>query len=210
MLSNDLSEMRETIEVRRLEETGFTIDQVFGLLKASFQQWLDHGIDSAVARYSLEDFKEKTEGHTVIVAYSGDRLLGTLTMELDRPPMCYGEFVAVTPGVKRCGIGAKLLEKQSAIAREKSCTYIVEDTSEKATWSVKWHLKQGYRKVGYASFRTNDYYSYVFRKQLVPSRLWDSAVWCKCVFLCRYCKTKMLVDRFGNPTALGRLLRHAK
>lgn len=199
--------MDKNVLVTTLDDSVCSIQEVFGLVHASYQQWLDNGLDSAVANYSLDDYIEKTKNCIVLVAIDANGLLlGTHTLDFVGNKCCFGKFLAVDPSAKRKGIGKILLEKECEIAIAKGCDHILEDTAEKAIWSVKWHLKNGYRIIGYRSFTTNNYYSYLFRKQLVPSKKWDNKYFCKLQFLKSYLKTKLLKDRFGKPTVFGKIL----
>lgn len=199
--------MDGNVLVTTLTASVCTIQEVFELVHASYEQWLDNGLDSAVANYSLDDYVEKTKNCIVLVAIDANGLLlGTHTLEFVGNKCCFGKYLAVAPSAKRKGIGKKLLEKECELALAKGCDHILEDTAEKAFWSVEWHLKNGYQIVGYNSFSTNNYYSYLFRKQLVPSKKWDNKYYCKLLFLQSYLRTKLLRDRYGKPTVFRKLL----
>ncbi|MBR1626119.1 MAG: GNAT family N-acetyltransferase [Bacteroidales bacterium] len=118
----------------------------------------------------------------------------------------YGQYLAVSPIAQRVGVGKMLLEKGVEIAKENNLTYISGDTSQYATWSIKWHKRMGYKIVGYDSFYKTDYYSYIFRLQIKPSILWNNALFCKIVFLFSYIKTKAMMTNKGELTFFGRLV----
>ena len=199
----------EEIIVSTLANSSCSIQDVFDLVHTSFQQWLENGLNSAVANYSLDDYVKKTKDCVVIVAVDRQGiLLGTHTLDfMEKSKCCFGKYLAVAPFAKRKGVGKMLLDKECELASSHGCNYILEDTAEKAYWSVKWHLKNGYKIVGYRSFSTNDYYSYLFRKQLVPSKKWDNSWYCKYLFVNAYVKTKMTKNRYGKPTLLVKVVK---
>ena len=196
----------DAISIKCVSETEIPLTEVFQLVHDSFQQWIDNGLESAVARYSLDDYIEKTSNATIIVAVSSKgELLGTHTLVFDKPKCCFGKYLAVSPNAKRLGIGKLLFEKEVELAKQHGCEYLLEDTGVDATWSVKWHTKMGYKIVGYKSFSSNNYFSYIFRKQLVPSKKYDCEWYCKVLFMIQYIVTKLMRTRNGHPTIIGKI-----
>lgn len=193
----------DTIVVKRIQETNITIEDVYQLVHNSFQQWIEHGLESAVAHYSLDDFVNKTISATILVAVSKERILGTHTLVFEKPKCCFGKYLAVSPEAKRLGIGKLLFEKEVELAKAHGCEYLLEDTGEKAYWSVNWHLKNGYKKIGLKSFSTNNYYSIIFRKQLTPSLIWNNKVYCNLLYWFSCFVTKMIKKPTGDYTKLG-------
>ena len=88
--------------------------------------------------------------------------------------------------------------------------YLLCTTAVNADWSVRWHLKNGYHIIGYKHALGNNHATYLFRKQLVPSPLWDSALFCRCCYLASYVITKLTKDSNGRPNLVGRMLRKSK
>lgn len=194
------------ISIKELSQTSIPLKEVYSLVISSFHQWQENGLDSAVAKYSFEDYSERVSGTYVLVALDeNERLVGTYTLVFKNPKYCFGKYLAVAPSAKRCGVGEALFRKECELASQRGCEYILDDTAKKAYWSVRWHQKMGYKIVGYSSFTTNDYYSYIFRKQLIPSKKWDNDLYCKVQFYKSYIKTVLTKDKYGHPTFIGRL-----
>lgn len=196
----------DTIEVKRIQETNIKIAEVYQLVHNSFQQWIENGLESAVAHYSLDDFVNKTLAATILVAVSKERILGTHTLVFEKPGCCFGKYLAVSPEAKRMGIGKLLLQKEVELAKSHGCKYLLEDTGEKAYWSVNWHLKNGYKKIGLKSFSTNNYYSIIFRKQLTPSFIWNNTLYCNLLYVSSSFITKLIKKATGEYTILGLLV----
>lgn len=195
------------ITVKEISQTSISLKDVYLLVISSFRQWQENGLDSAVAKYSFEKYLEGVSDACVLVALSEDgKLLGTHTLVFKNPKYCFGKYLAVDPGAKRGGVGEALFKKECELAKANGCEYILEDTAKKAFWSVRWHLKMGYKIIGYNSFSTNNYYSYVFRKQLVPSIKWDNKFYCRIQFYRSYIKTVLTRNRYGQLTSLGKLI----
>lgn len=196
-----------TINVKCLSETEISIAEVFQLVHDSFQQWIENGLESAVAKYSLDDYTKKTSNATIIVAISEKgELLGTHTLVFDKTKCCFGKYLAVSPNAKRLGIGKLLLDKEIEIAKNNGCEYLLGDTAEKAYWSVHWHLKNGYKKIGLKSFSTNNFYSIIFRKQLTPYSKWNSNLYCKLRFFISCIFTKLVKLPSGDYSRIGMLI----
>jgi len=196
------------VEVKQLSETNFTIENVVNLIHQSFKQWTVNGIESAVASYTINEFSWKN--CIILVAFNGNDLLGTCTLEkrIDnrKENLIFGKYFAVSPNNKKQGIGSMLLEKEKQIAIEKHCSYILADTSEHAYWSIKWHKKNGFNIIGLRSFKTNNYYSYLFRYQLKPHSIYNSNLYCFLIYTWSSFKTKLLKKRNGEYTILGKII----
>jgi hypothetical protein len=66
-----------------------------------------------------------------------------------------------------------------------------------AAWSVNWHLKNGYRIVGYMRSETDNHPSYVFRLQLQPSIFWSgplAPITARICYFCSYMVTCLVKD----------------
>ena len=85
---------------------------------------------------------------------------------------------SVHPEYKGKGIGSLLIKALRAKALEQNCEYISCSTAVDAVSAVKVHLKNGYQIVGLKSFKSTNYYSYLFRMQLKPSQ-WSDPSYCK-------------------------------
>jgi len=77
-----------------------------------------------------------------------------------------------------------------------------------AAWSVNWHLKNGYRIVGYMRSETDNHPSYVFRLQLQPSIFWSgplAPITARICYFCSYMVTCLVKDPQGRLNTFGRL-----
>ena len=114
----------------------------------------------------------------------------------------YNELAAICSKAKRCGIGSMLLNARAELVKKAGGEYILSDTAVGAQSSINYHLKNGFKIIGITSFLSTNYYSYLFRKQLVPSKKWDSNLYCKFVFLKSYIMTRLIAKEDGCETWL--------
>ena len=188
------------MEICRLQNSGFTHNDVVELIKASFVQWQERGLESSLLKLTPDSFAEKTANDIVLVAIdeNNNTLLGTTSFSIlkDRQgkQYAYNKYSAVISTTKQKGIGSSLLQCEKRIAINEGCCYIISDTCEHAKWSVKWHEKNGFRIIGETSFNNNDYYSYVFRLQLKESYIWSNPIYCKIRFIISWLKTRLMYN----------------
>ena len=123
-----------------------------------------------------------------------------------------GSFLAVAPKAQGRGIASRLLEAEAAIAIKNGYTHMQESTATTATWSIRWHLRNGYRIIGYQRRPQDNHPLYVFRKQLVPSSIrhlrysfYSSALFCCLRFFASYAVTRLTKDSNGNLNLIGRI-----
>lgn len=203
------------IEILKLEDTNYSYSDIVNLLHEAFQERLEQGLRYTCSFITEEQFRKKTEKGVVLVAkeMDSDALVGTMTLnfpDVVNEKYGYMEYVAVSNNVKTSGIGTKLFEYLQNLAIEKGCKYLLSDTSTQAESAVRWHLKLGYKIIGLESYRSTNYWSYVFRKQLVTSRKWESDAYCKWHYLTSWLFIRTTRDINGNDTSIGRLYKALK
>ena len=209
------------ISIHNLKDTDITTDELYALRKASFEQWKDEGLYVYMASESV--FATYLKDKVVFVAQDAatGELLAMHTLRLNRKRGCAaGANLAVAPSAKHEGIASRLLQEEVSRLRHRGYRYLVGSTGIPAVWSVRWHLKNGYRIVEYKRSERENYPSYVFRKQFatdvrhhpadlfwlpclapVTARLHYAASW----FITRVCKTSQ-----GRLTPLGRLAQRLR
>lgn len=174
------------IEIRQKDENT-SWEELTQLFHEAFQERLDQGLHFTCSYFTPEDLERRSANNVVLVAIDKDKvaLAGAAFVEIkhdDNGTWGYLSNMAIKPNYKRCGIGSKLEEQRIAIAKANGCSYVISDTAVGATSSVKWHLKNGFRKYELFSFKSTNYYSYIFRKQLVPDSKWSNPIYCKLHF----------------------------
>lgn len=206
-----MAKVMSDIKVIDLENSRFTHKDVVDLIHSSFQQWRERGVESSLLKLTPEVFIENTMHSSVFVAINGNgELVGTTTCDwlIDKHNVqyAYNKYSAVSPLMKKSGIGSLLFDYEKECARSRKCSYILSDTSVLAPWSLKWHIKNGFNRVGLISFNSNKYYSYLFRCQLKSPSIWDFGLYRNIRFFLSFCKTKIWQRPNGEHTKLARLI----
>ena len=200
-----------------------SVEELYKLEQVAFQQWTDAGLYTPISNTSVERLQRYIADKAVFVAQdeATGELLGMHTLKLNkRKGRANGANLAVSPKVQHEGIASRMLEAEAQRLRKAGYRYIVENTGIPATWSVKWHLKNGYYIVGYSRSERNNYASYIFRKQIATDvrhhptdLLWTRPI-APITAKIRYCLTWMATmvckDKTGRLNWLGRRAKRCK
>ncbi len=179
-----------SIEIRiKGEETSW--EELAQLYHEAFQERFDQGMNFICSSYTPKYLAEHFDDAIILVALDkdhNDALAGAAVLRIkhdDRGTCGYFTDIGIKPEYKRHGIGSKLLKQHVAEAKANGCSFVMSDTAVGAKSSVKWHLRNGFRIVELLSWSNTNYYSYNFRKQLVPDAKWNNPLYCKL----HYCKS---------------------
>ena len=187
------------------------LEEFYRLLKDSFQERKDQGLDFTVLQYELEDLKKLLDVYPVVVAFdenpqTGEReYLGFQIVNIKGKEAMAG-ILAVSPKCKRTGIGSKIEELTQQFAIDEGCEYMSSNTSEDATSSVKWHLKNNYFKCKIASYSITNYYTIFFRKQLKYHWFWSNKLLRTVYYRIYEFLYKCYRKKDGSLTTIGKLL----
>lgn len=171
------------IEIRQKDDS-ISWEEITNLIHDAFQERLDQGMQFTCSYFTPEDYERRSANAVVLVAIDTDknRLAGTASVVINQDKegaWAYIQNLAIHPDYKRRGVGSRLEERRTEIARANGCQYMIGDTAIGAKSSVNMRKKYGFRIVGLESFKSTNYYSYVFRKQLVPDSKWSNPLYCK-------------------------------
>lgn len=198
------------------------MSELYELRIAAFHQWTEHMLEISEVLVSMEVFQQYLKGKMVFVAQdeATGELLAMHTLKLNKQKgRANGANLAVSPKAKHEGIASQMLHAEAQRLRKNGYRYIVENTAIPATWSVQWHLKNGYHIVGYSRSERNNYASYIFRKQIATDVLHHPTdlLWTKPITpvtaKVRYCLTWMATmickDKAGKLNWLGRMAKRS-
>ena len=200
-----------------------SVEELYELRKAAFQQYTDKGLYTAVQHTALEQFQQQIAYKTVFIAQdeATGELQGMHTLKLNkRKGRADGANLAVSPKVQHEGIASRMLEAEAQRLRKAGYRYIVENTAIPATWSVKWHLKNGYYIVGYSRSEKRNYPIYTFRKQIAidvrhhpTDLLWTKPVaplTAKVLYCLSWLATNICKSKSGKLNAIGRIAKDVR
>lgn len=208
------------IVIKSRRETDVTDEQLFELTRESYQMWIDHGLLSEWRDFTAEDFERfcrhnrRASVFVALDAATGE-LLGMHTLVTNRRSHSVrGSGLAVSPRAQHRGIATRLLQFEEHRAVDAGYRFLTGRTAIDAVWSVNWHLRNGYRIVGYKRSPKDNHYSYEFRKQLLPPSLrhpfyslYSSAFFCHCCYLTSRTVTLLTKDSQGQLNILGRMAK---
>ena len=199
-----------------------SVEELYRLFKAAYQKWTDSGIYTPAKYTTLERFTHDISRMVTFVALDADtnELLGMHVLRLNkRKGRADGADLSVSPKAQHEGIASRMLAVEVQRLRRNGYKYMVGSTAIPATWSVRWHLKNGYYIVGYSRSERNNYASYIFRKQIAtdvchhPTDLLWVAPIAPITAKIRYCLTWMATnvckDKAGRLNWIGRMAKRS-
>ena len=190
-----------------------TDEALYELYKESFKKWAQKGLEAPWLNVSFEKFCKQLNTSTAFIAVDAttDELLGLHCFRGDKKHRrASGFYLAVTPKEQDQGIASRMLAYEAEVIRQAGYLYLRGVTGTTAEWSVRWHLKNGYRIVGYYRLPNNNFTNYVFRKQLVPSVLWGPTLGpltARMSFAASWLVNHLLKHSDGRDNLLGRFAR---
>lgn len=201
------------LSIKKLSDTDFSMYDVHACIKEVYRKRAEEGIHFVALYKSTEEIEEKIKKYSGIVLIAIDTQkneiigTGTILFDVDKRQQLYGicTMAAIKPEYQGLGIGTKLRIAREECARERGCTYISSSTSEKATSSIKYHLKNGARKYSFISAKGSDFYSIVFRKYLVKTYK-NNYLYCQTRYLIFKLITPILRFQNGEYTFIGKTI----
>ena len=195
------------------KEAAVTDEALYELYKESFRKWTQQGMEAPWLCASFEEFCKHLNTSTAFIAVdtNTDELLGLHCFRGNKKHRrAFGFYLAVTPKAQGQGIATQMLKYEAEIIRQKGYRYLTGNTATTAEWSVRWHLKNGYRIVGYYQAPSNNFANYVFRKQLAPSILWGPTLGpltARMSFAASWLVNHLVKHSDGQDNLLGRIAR---
>ena len=215
--------MHRNIVIKTSKEVEVSVEELYELCKAAFQQWVDAELSISEMCIPIEQFKRYLTDKAVFIAQdeATGELLGMHTLKLNkRKGRVNGANLAVSPKAQHEGIASRMLEAEAQRLRKAGYRYMVGNTGIPATWSVQWHLKNGYHIVGYSRSERNNYASYIFRKQIATDvrhhptdLLWTRPVaplTAKLLYCLSWLATNICKSKSGKLNAIGRIAKEVR
>ena len=201
------------IEIKNRKDTDVTDETLYELYNESFKKWTQQGLDAPWLCPSFEEFCRQLNTSTAFIAVDAttDELLGLHCFRGSRKHRrAYDFYLAVKPQAQGQGIASRMLAYEVKVIKQAGYVYLIDTTAMKAEWSVRWHLKNGYRIVGYHHSPNDNFANYMFRKPLAPSILWGPTLGpltARMSFAASWLVNHLLKHSDGRDNLLGRLAR---
>lgn len=191
------------VDILNKDEVPF--EELYLIMKEAFKERSEQGLDFTCLSWSFEEFVSKLRNDTILIAQNvDDRIIGFERLYFEDDFVHCG-LIAVLPNFKRKGIGSLLIKTAEQLVLSRNCEYMLADTAVDAKSSVKWHLRNGFNIVGIDSGPNTNYYSYLFRKQLVFHPFWSNSLFCKIHYLFSVMKCRACYHADGKTTKLMNL-----
>ena len=206
--------MRRKIIIKTNKEAQVPVEALNDLRRAAFEQWEKEGLYFSMS--SDEHFGQYLRDKVVFVAHDAEtgELLAMHTLKLNKQKgRANGANLAVSPKAKHEGIASRMLQEEVQRLRKAGYKYMAGNTGIPATWSVKWHLKNGYYIVGYSRSEKQNYASYVFRKPIAPSLLWSrllAPITAKLLYCLSWLATNICKSKSGKLNWIGRMAKDVR
>ena len=207
----------KVVVIKTNKEAGVPAEELYLLEQAAYKQWTEAGLYTPTEHTTLEQYKKYLPTKVVFVAQDAatGELLGMHTLRLNKKQgSAHGADLSVSPKAQHEGIATRMLEAETQRLRKNGYRYMVGSTAIPATWSVRWHLKNGYHIVGYSRSENRNYASYVFRKQIAidvrhhpTDLLWTkplAPITAKVRYWATYIATCICKDKAGRLNWIGR------
>jgi GNAT superfamily N-acetyltransferase len=163
------------IVVRPIEASD-SLEELTELLHRAYSSLLAMGLRFVATSQNVETTRARVESGTCLVAVDDGAIVGTITLYMPnaeeacefyrRPGVAhFGQF-GVEPSAQGSGVGKQLLDEVERMARERGCTHLALDTSEKATHLIEVYERWRYRIVHRVQWESVNYRSVVMAKEL--------------------------------------------
>ena len=166
----------DNLLILRWEDTRYTLAEIVDLIHSAFRERAEQGLNMGGITISMEELETILQDAVMYVAEQNGKPVGILTARYvkretrGKPEQyCHLGYVAVSPSVKRGGIGGLLLNRLEEDAKKQECRYIISNTAESASSAVAWHIKHGFKRIKYTKWKSRNYPSIIFRKELTLS-----------------------------------------
>jgi GNAT superfamily N-acetyltransferase len=167
--------MREGVVIRPIEPSD-SLQELTDLLHRAYASLGRMGLNYTAVDQPLETTARRISRGQCFVAAEGARLIGTIVVEPPNPdsPCEYlavegvasAHQLAVAPENQGSGLGASLLKRAEAWARDRGFRELAIDTAEPAEHLRSFYERLGYRHVGFVQWQGKVYRSVVMSKGL--------------------------------------------
>lgn len=168
------------------------------MIHRAFASHLDNGLRFTCSFYTIDDLKHKILSGYCFMALSEDNtILGISSFSrVSSRGRSYENITCVSPEVRDSGIASSLYALGIEQLKQEGAKYVIADTAITAFDSITWHLQRCHcHKIGLQSFPSTNYYSYVFRRDIVSRSLFVTKFLYPISFYCSYCFTRLFMRR---------------
>ncbi|MBT9134176.1 MAG: dTDP-fucosamine acetyltransferase [Firmicutes bacterium] len=150
--------------------TAADVPALHRLVRAAYREHIGRGLNFTGTYQDERITRERMEGNDVYLVCQGSETIATVTLGRDEEKDgVFGLYVmqlAVTPMLKRQGLGRLLLKLAEERGREQGADFLRLDTAMPATHLVALYQSEGYHVVDEVQWEGKAYRSYIMEKRL--------------------------------------------
>lgn len=155
--------------VIREKDADVSLEMLQGLLTEAHALNEAKGLRYATAHQSIERLSQKLKGSITFIAYVGEELAGTMTIQIREIAHWYHKgkvglikLVAVRPKFTGGGISSRLLKRCMEYAESNQVSVLVTDSAEKNIAFRRLVYKYGFVQVDCCKYKENNFISSVY------------------------------------------------
>lgn len=187
---------------RHYNDEKIDCQELLSVLHESFEERTQQGIEFSCSSVTLAQMKDGIKDAYVVIAKDNENIIGYARLIVSNNKAHFGP-IAIQSSYKSKGVGSLLFKEIDSISVENKLEYIESDTATKAISSVKFHLKNGFKLFGLASYKNTNYYSYVFRKYYNHSSYTN--FYCMLHYYVSMVKCRLLYNKYGDLSMIGKM-----
>lgn len=146
------------------------VPQIRTLLNESYKELADMGLNYTASYQDEEETRKRMAKGRTFVLLSGKEIVGTILYyprnEITGKNSAYLEQFAISPKLKRSGLGSIIMDFCEQLANDEKYEAIQLNTAQPATHLVEWYKRRGYKIVAETHIEGKVYDSYIFEKTL--------------------------------------------
>lgn len=169
-------------------------ESLLKMIHRAFDEHLKNGLRFTCSFYTIDDLKQKIlSGYCFMALSDNNTILGISSFShINKRGKSYENITCVSPEARSIGIASTLYSLGIERLKQEGAKYVIADTAITAFDSVTWHLQRCHcHKIGLKTFSSTNYYSYVFRRDLVPRSIFITKIIYPIMFAFSYCFTRM-------------------
>lgn len=190
--------------IRYYNDCNLDYNELLNVLHESFEERLQQGLEFSCSKVTLEQMINGYKDSYIVIAKEQGNIIGYVRLKIVGSFAHFGP-IAILSSYKGKGVGSELFKEAEKIVIEQKCNYLQSDTACKAISSVKFHLKNGFKIWGLASYGKTNYYSYVFRKWY-KNRYLGIGVISAFHYYLSYIKCHIFFNQDGTLTKIGSVI----
>jgi predicted N-acetyltransferase YhbS len=148
--------------------TDADISSIRLLVNSAYKELADKGLNYTASYQDDKITRQRISKGKAFVLELNDQIVATILYytdnQLTQKNTAYLGQLAVSPDLKKQGLGTLLMDYCESLAEAEGFEGIQLDTAQPAEHLVSWYLKRGFSIVGETQWENKTYRSYVFEK----------------------------------------------